>query len=89
MDFIKSLSSTNCINLQLVKSYFCINFTGYLYRCRGENDQKDGNAVYKSLCISQRLLVLQKNLNFFLIIKSLCKQRLHVLQKILNFSSYY
>ena len=44
----------------------------------------------KSLCMSQRLLVLQKILNFLLlIIKSLCKQRLHVLQRILNFFSYY
>ena len=48
-------------------------------------------SIIKSLCLSQRLLVLQRILSFFLIIiKSLCmSQRLLVLQRILSFFSYY
>ena len=42
----------------------------------------------KYMCLSQRLLVLQRIL-FFVLIKSRCKQRLHVLQIILFLSYYY
>ena len=41
--------------------------------------------IFKSLCLSQRILVFRV-LSFF---KSLCKQRLIVLPRVLSFFSYY